>query len=190
MYWCTHKQVVTRHVIQIYFWGDTVYSCSVAKVISFFGKEYTQPLLVLGSTTVRMSSIGIVWIFWGSGYLNEFNGPCEITKLFTSWKKAIELKSPWKSDTYIQASHGVLAGEGALQGGSVTQELQNVGNQERRKNREAINSLIHCTHFLAHQHIPHTSNSNSIVDLVVSYGGKDLKYSLENAGRSTMYTSP
>ena len=23
-----------------------------------------------------MSSIGIVWIFWGSGYLNEFDGPC------------------------------------------------------------------------------------------------------------------
>ena len=51
-------------------------SCSVAKVISFFVKEYTQPLLVLGSTRVRMSSIGIVWIFWGSGYLNEFDGPC------------------------------------------------------------------------------------------------------------------
>ena len=47
-------------VTQVYYCGDTVRSCLVAKVISFFVKEYTGPLLVVGSTRVRMSSTDIV----------------------------------------------------------------------------------------------------------------------------------
>ena len=46
-------------VIQV-FTVMTERSLSVAKVISFFVKEYTRPLLVRGSTRVRMSSIGIL----------------------------------------------------------------------------------------------------------------------------------
>lgn len=57
------------------------------------------------------------------------------------------------------------------------------------KNRAAIKSLIRCTHFLARQHIPHTTNFDKLVDLVVSCGGEDLKHFLENAGRNATYTS-
>ena len=60
------------------------------------------------------------------------------------WKN----ESVLKSDICIQANLAVLAAEGALQVGSVTQQLQKVDRLERRKNREAVKSFICCTHFL------------------------------------------
>ena len=57
------------------------------------------------------------------------------------------------------------------------------------RNRAAIKSLIRCTHFLTRQHIPHTTNFDKLVDLVVACGGENLKHYLENAGKNTMYTS-
>ena len=41
--------------------------------------------LFLGQQVLWMSSIGMVWILWGSGYLNEFEGPWGCRKVsFTS----------------------------------------------------------------------------------------------------------
>ena len=78
---------------------------------------------------------------------------------------------------------------GALRESSIIQQLQKVDRRERIKNRAAIKSLIRCTHFLTRQHIPHTTNFDKLVDLIVACGGEDLKYFLENAGRNAMYTS-
>ena len=47
------------------------------------------------------------------------------------------MKAHEKSDIHIQASLAVLAAEGALCSGSVTQQLQNVDRQEE----------MPCTHF-------------------------------------------
>ena len=49
--------------------------------------------------------------------------------------------------------------------------------------------LLLCTHFLARQHIPHTTNFDKLVDLVVSCGGEDLKQFADKAGRNATYTS-
>ena len=49
--------------------------------------------------------------------------------------------------------------------------------------------LLLCTHFLARQHIPHTTNFDKLVDLVVSCGGEDLKQFADRAGRNATYTS-
>ena len=75
----------------------------------------------------------------------------------------------------------------SLREGSVIQKLQKVRMQERMKNRVAIKFLI--CYFLACQHIPHTTNFDKLVDLVVSCGGEDIKYFLENTGRNARYTS-
>ena len=108
------------------------------------------------------------------------------TKPFTNWKNAAaQMKAHAKSDGHIMASQVVLA----TQGGSIVQQLQKVGTQERMRNRAAIKSLIRCTHFLARQHIAHTTNFSKLVDLVVSCGGEDLKYFMEKTGRNAMYTS-
>ena len=61
--------------------------------------------------------------------------------------------------------------------------------QERMRNRAAVKSLIRCTHFLARQHIAHMTNFSKLVDLVVSCGGEDLKYSMEKTGKNATYTS-
>ena len=79
-----------------------------------------------------------------------------VTHPFTNWKKAVEkMKAHEKSDQHIQAN---LASEGALRAKSIVQQLQRVvDRQERAKNRAAIKSLIRCTHFLARNHIAHTT---------------------------------
>ena len=58
--------------------------------------------------------------------------------------------------------------------GSIISQLQNIGEQQRFQNRKAIKALIQCTHFLAHQHIAHTTNFDKLVELVVSCGGETL----------------
>ena len=57
------------------------------------------------------------------------------------------------------------------------------------KNRVAIKALIHCTHFLAQRHIPHMTNFDELVDLIVSCGAEDLRRFLDSAGRNATYNS-
>ena len=54
-----------------------------------------------------------------------------------------------------------------------------------------IKALIRCTctHFLAHQHIAHTTNFDKLDELVVSCGGETLQTFLDRAGGCAMYTS-
>ena len=98
------------------------------------------------------------------------------------------MKAHEKSLLHSQANQAALAAEGALREGSIIQQLQKVDRQERIRNITAIKSLIRCTHFLTRQHIPHTTNFDKLVDLVVACGGDDLKHFLENAGRNAIYT--
>ena len=61
--------------------------------------------------------------------------------------------------------------------------------QEREKNRAAMKSLVHCTHFLARHHISHSTNFTQLVDFVVSCRARELQVSIENASRNAVYTS-
>ena len=65
------------------------------------------------------------------------------------------------------------------------QQLQNVAEQERKMNRAAAISFFRCAHFLAHKHIPHTTNFEKLVDLVVLCGVEIL----DRTGRNSVYTS-
>ena len=73
--------------------------------------------------------------------------------------------------------------------GSIISQLQNVGEQQRFQNRKAIKALIRYTHFLAHQHIAHTTNFGKLVELVVSCDRETLQTFLDRAGGNAMYTS-
>ena len=42
-----------------------------------------------------------------------------------------------------------------------------------------IKALIKCTHFLAYQHIAHTTSFHKLVDLIVSCGGETLQTFLD-----------
>ena len=61
--------------------------------------------------------------------------------------------------------------------------------QEREKNRATMKSLIHCTHFLTQHYIAHSTNFTQLVDLVVSWGARELQVFVENASRNAVYTS-
>ena len=50
--------------------------------------------------------------------------------------------------------------------------------ENRKVNTAAIKLLVCCTHFLAHQYIPHTTKFDKFVDLVTSCGDEDLKHFL------------
>ena len=56
-------------------------------------------------------------------------------------------------------------------------------------NRAAFKSFFHCAHFLARQHIPHTTNFEKLVELVVLCGGEDLKSFLDRTKGNAVYTS-
>ena len=63
---CMHKQVVVKASEVVCNWFKQeyiIYYVLLVKVISYFVKGH-QPNHFL--SRVRMSSIGIVWIFWGS----------------------------------------------------------------------------------------------------------------------------
>ena len=110
------------------------------------------------------------------------------TKPFTNWKKARDrMRDHAKSVIHIQASEAALPTQGRSI--DIVQQLQKVGMQERMRNRAAVKSLIRCTHFLTRQHIAHTTNFSTLVDLVVSCGGEDLKYFMKKTGKNATYTS-
>ena len=111
-------------------------------------------------------------------------------KPFKNWKKAIEkMKAHAKSDIHIQSCESEMDAARAPQLRPIIQQLQQIGSQEKWKNRMAIIALIRCTHFLARRHIPHTTNFEELVNLIVSSGAVDLKRFLERAGKNATYTS-
>ena len=72
-----------------------------------------------------------------------------ISKPFKNWKKALKMKAHAKSEIHIQSCEAEMAAARALQEGSIVQQLQQIGDQEKLKNRLAIKALIRCTHFVA-----------------------------------------
>ena len=76
----------------------------------------------------------------------QHTGGAWFTKLFQNWKKATErMKAHERSSLHTQASQALLV---ISKQGSVVQQVQRVGMQEREKNRAAMKSLVRCTHFL------------------------------------------
>ena len=113
-----------------------------------------------------------------------------VTKPFTNWKGALEkMKAHSQSDIHVQACQASMLAERAAREGTITQQLQQITDEEKMKNRAAVKALICCPHFLAHQHIAHSTNFEKLVSLVVACGGEDLKTFLESAGKNAMYTS-
>ena len=112
-------------------------------------------------------------------------GGAWITKPFTNWKKVTQkIKSHSKCEVHLLSCQLDVEADGARKEGSIISQLQNVGEQQRLQNRKAIQALIRCTHFLAHQHIAHTTNFNKLVELVVDCGGETFQTFLDRAGRN------
>ena len=125
---------------------------------------------------------------WGKS--NPKTGGTWITKPFSNWKKAIaKMKEHAESEGHILACQAETAAASALREGSVLQQMHQLEESERLKNRLAIKSLLRCTHFLARNRIAHTTNFGDLVDLVVTCGGEDLKQFVDKAGKNAHYTS-
>ena len=117
-------------------------------------------------------------------------GGAWITKPFTNWKKMTQkIKSHSKREVHRLSCQLDVEADRAGKEGTIISQLQNVGEQQRLQNRKAIKALIRCIHFLAHQHITHTTNFDKLVELVVSCGGETLQNFLDRAGGNATYTS-
>ena len=117
----------------------------------------------------------------------ERTGGVWTSKPITNWKKAVQkMRAHAKSDSNTTATQAALV---CKTSGSIAQKLQNVAEDERKLNRAAVKSFVRCAHFLARQHIPHTTTFEQLVDLVVSCGGEPLKQFMDKAKRNAMYTS-
>ena len=118
---------------------------------------------------------------------SQGSGGVWITKPFQNWKKAVEkMKAHASSETHSRCLEAELTKK---RGGSIVHQLQRIGETERSKNRKAVKSFLRCTHFLCKQHIPHTTNFDKLINLVVSCGGKDLEEFVRRAAKNASYTS-
>lgn len=77
-----------------------------------------------------------------------------------------------RSNIHIQSCEAEIV---AARQGTISQQLQHISEEEKVKNSVAVKALLRCTHFLTKHHIPHTTNFDQLVDLVVSCGGEHLK---------------
>ena len=89
-----------------------------------------------------------------------------------------------QSVVHQQSCEAELAAARSMQEGSIIQQLQQIEEQQRLKNRAAIMALFRCTHFLVCHHIPYTTNFEELVDLIVSCVADDLKSFNEGAGKN------
>ena len=103
-------------------------------------------------------------------------GGAWITKPLTNWKKATQnMKSHSKSEVHLLSCQLDVEADRARKEGYIISQFQNVGEHQKWQNRKVIDALMRCTHFLAHQHIVHTTNLDKLVELVVSCGGEILQ---------------
>ena len=102
---------------------------------------------------------------WGKS--NAKNCGTWITKPFSNWKKATEkMKEHAESEGHLFACQTEAAATSALCEGSVLQQMHRLEESERVKNRLAIKCFLRCTHFLARNHIAHTTNFGDLVILL------------------------
>ena len=111
-------------------------------------------------------------------------GGARITKPFKNWKRQ------WRKCGHIlkvililNTEAELLAARARKEESSIIQQLQIIGEQERVLNRSSITTLLLCTIFL------HGSTFFTLLDLVVSCGGDDLKQFADRAGRNSTYIS-
>ena len=83
-------------------------------------------------------------------------------------------KAHSQSDIHVQACQASMLAERAVREGTIMQQLQQITDEEKMKNRAAVKAFIRCTHFLACQHIAHSTNFEKLVSLVVACGGEDV----------------
>ena len=115
------------------------------------------------------------------------SGGVWVTRPFQNWKKAIQkMKAHASSETHVRHCEAELL---AKRGETIVHQLQRIGDLEKYRNRNAIKSFLHCTHFLCKQHIPHTTNFSKLINLIVSCGGKHLEEFVQRAARNASYTS-
>ena len=116
----------------------------------------------------------------------ERTGGVLTTKPFANWKKAVQkMRHHAGSDQHSLASQAAMANQSV----SVIQQLHNVAGKERKINRDEVKSFVRSSHFLAGQHIAHTTNFEKLVELVVSCGGEDRKNFLEMTGKNAVSPS-
>ena len=80
------------------------------------------------------------------------------------WKR---MKAHSQSDIHVQACQASMLAKSAGREGTIMQQLQQITDEEKMKNRAAVKALICCPHFLARQHIAHNTNFEKLLWVVV-----------------------
>ena len=89
-----------------------------------------------------------------------------ITRPFTNWKKATEkIRAHNTSKLHHDSCQLALQADQAGTHGTIAQQLQQVEQDQRKKNREAIKALVRCAHYLVRHHVAHTTNYDLVGEL-------------------------
>ena len=86
------------------------------------------------------------------------------TEPFSNWRKATDkMRTHERGIMHKTANRVAMESEMSERQGSVGQQLRQIANEGRTRNRKCIQSLIRCTHFLVCHHIPHTTNYDGLI---------------------------
>ncbi len=99
------------------------------------------------------------------------------------------MKAHGASKVHLDSCQASLLSHQAKKHGTVAQQLLEISETQRSKNREAINTFIRCAHYLARHHIAHTTNYDDLVGLMVSCGAPSLSEFLKDAADNATYRS-
>jgi len=115
-----------------------------------------------------------------------------ITRPFTNWKKVIEKMKAHDQTSNCSAQQGkaICFSTSDITSGRISHPTTSrYANQDRIKKIEQLSNTLFPVHiFLLISTFP-ISNFEKFIDLVVQYGGQDLKNFLEKSGRNAVHTS-
>ena len=93
------------------------------------------------------------------------------------------------SKLHLECCQVTLQADQTKMHGTITKQLQQIEEGQRKKNREAIKALVRCAHYLARHHVAHTTNYDDLIGLMVSCGAQPLASFMENAAINATYRS-
>ncbi len=99
------------------------------------------------------------------------------------------MKAHGASKVHLDSCQASLLSHQAKKHGTLAQQLLEISETQRSKNREAIKAFIRCAYYLARHHIAHTTNYDDLVGLMVSCGAPSLSEFLKDAADNATYRS-
>ena len=113
-----------------------------------------------------------------------------VTRAINNWPKATDLLKKHESSEWhlaaLEAQGMALLGQKT---GNVLDRIIAASDEEKRRNREVIKTLIRSLYFLVKHRVPHTTTFNDLISLQADNGNEIIKQHLSTCAGNATYLS-